>query len=234
MSIVNYTTSHKLYLLIWQKNSSASAFAIQCIGEIGKGPGIAVAYDAWSNPYAGGDNWSTELIAHESVNMFTGYVISGWPVDWWADHISPFPFSIKILVEEATGHNAAAQESIATADPLTLMFLNISAKYGPEVYGKMFNDLRNDGWTQWVSPNPSQILGEYVAAYLSIATNTSMVNTLNSGFAQETAMGHPVNYTLNAQVVNAIIARRDALESQPTDSNCWQLFREGVYNSTDC
>ena len=235
---VNSVSPHKLYLAIWQQ--TGGGFATGCIGEIGKGPAIGISYDAWVNPYAGADNWSVELIAHETVNLFTGFVIGGWPVDWWADEISPFPYSNKILVEEALNHTSAAQASINSEDPLTGMFLNISSEYGTGMYARMFSDIKNDGWTVWFGPNPSQLLSEYAVAYLSIAANTSLVSTVNNGYTQNNAYvnsghaGHIVNYTINSTVVNAIIAERNALQSQVRDSSCWQLFRGGTYNAMGC
>lgn len=216
-------TSGKVYFLIY--NKTGGGFATGCIGEIGLGPGIGISYDAWSNPYSGTDNWNVELIAHESTNMFTGYVVGGWPVDWWADHKSPFPYATKIIIEQATDHTNAAQASTNSADPLTKMFLSISSTYGQGTYTTMFSDLRADGWTQWFGPNPSQNLGNYVAAYLSIAAGTSLVNTINVAFAQEGG----INYTIDATAVDAIISRRAALQEYPRNSPCWQLFRQGNY-----
>lgn len=222
INVVSTTSSHKVYLLI--SNKTGGGFAIGCIGEIGKGPGIGVSFDAWFNPYAGSDNWSVELIAHESTNLFTGQAVGGWPVDWWADHISPFPYSVKIQVEQAAGHDSAAQQSLSTADPLTHMFLNISQEY-PGVYKTMLSDLKADGWSQWFGPNPSQLLSEYVVAYLSIAAGTDLTSTVNNYYGAQGGIG----YTLNDSVVSAIMSKRNSLQGTDTNSVHWQDFRQGSY-----
>lgn len=216
----------KAYLLINQQ--TGGGYATSCVTQIGAGPGIAIAYDAWFHQYSGIDNWSIELIAHESTNMFTGYVVSGWPRDWWADDKSPFPYATKILVEETLGHTDAANASRASADPLTQMYLSMYGTYGTAAFQRLFADITADGWTQWFGPNPSQNLGDYVAAYLSIAMGSSQVSTINAAFANEGTL----TYTINATAVNDIIARRNALQGTPTSSSCWNLFRSGDFNAS--
>lgn len=217
----------RLYLLINQH--TGGGFATSCIGEIGHGPGIGIAYDAWYEQYSGNDNWSVELIAHESTNVFTGYVVSGWPRDWWADDKSPFPFAIKILIERATGHTDAANASTNSADILTQMFLGMQNEY-PGIYGRLFSNISNDSWTSWFGPNPSKGLSDYVAAYLSIASGTSLSSRINSAFAREGGF----NYTINSTAVNAIIMRRSAIESLPKNGKCWKIFRSGNFSNVSC
>ncbi len=221
-------SSQKLYLVIWQQ--TGGGVSTSCIGEIGHGPGILISYDAWSNPYAGSDNWSVELIAHESVNVFTGYIVSGWPRDWWADDISPFPYAIKILVEQQTGHTSAAAQSTSSADALVHMFLNLGSQYGTSVYARTMSDIKNDGWSAWFGPNPSQLLSDYVVAYLSEAAGTDLSSTVNSAFAAKG--GFP--YSINDSAVNSIMSERSSLQNQQRSSYCWQQFRSGNYAASGC
>ncbi|HLV80626.1 MAG TPA: hypothetical protein VKT32_10105, partial [Chthonomonadaceae bacterium] len=83
-------------LLVYEQ--TGGGFAAGDIGEAhqltGKeSPGIGVSYDAFSNVAHGIKGyWAHAILTHEMVNLFTGQVVSGgWPVDWWADHRSPFP-----------------------------------------------------------------------------------------------------------------------------------------------
>ena len=167
VDLIRKIPDHRLCILVDQR--TGGAFAAGYISEIGKGPGIGVAYDAWLNTYSGSDTWSIELIAHEMVNVFTGEIVSGWPVDWWADHISPFPYAIKIVVEQKLGHHDAANTSLKSADPLTNMFLKFMSEFGSNIYSRFLLAIKKDGWFQWFGPNPSILLSEYVAAYLSLA-----------------------------------------------------------------
>ena len=66
-------------------------------------PGIGCAHDAFSGTANGiKAYWAHILITHEMVNLFTGQVVcGGWPVDWWANHRSPFPLMTAIEIEYA-------------------------------------------------------------------------------------------------------------------------------------
>ena len=145
VDVIQDTPDHRLYLLIWEQ--TGGGFATDRIDEIGKGPGIGVSFDAWINKYAGEDYWSHELIAHETTNVFTGRIVGGWPVDWWVDERSPFPYAIKIKVEQVTGHDDAAQASMNKADALVTMFLGFMSRYGEDIYARMLRAIKSDGWT---------------------------------------------------------------------------------------
>lgn len=220
IDIIADTPDHRLYLLVDQR--TGGAFATRYISEIGKGPGIGVAYDAWFNVYSGRDYWSVELIAHEIVNLFTGHIAAGWPVDWWADTKSPFPYAIKIIVERNLGHYDAAEASLRSADPLVKMFLQFMSIYGSDIYSRFLQAIRNDGWSQWFTPNPSKLLSEYVAAYLSLAAGINLADQINSVFS---TVGIP--YQLDPEIVQDIWNYRQYLQKFPRDDPKWESFRRG-------
>lgn len=220
IDVIVDTPDHRLYLLVDQR--TGGAFATGYISEIGKGPGIGVAYDAWFNIYFGEDYWSTELIAHEVVNLFTGQIAAGWPVDWWADTRSPFPYAIKIIVEQNLGHFDAAEASLRSADPLAKMFLQFTLTYGSNIYSRLLQTIRSDGWLQWLTPNPSKLLSEYVAAYLSLAAGVNLADQINSVFS---TVG--ITYQLDPEVVQDICNYRQYLQQFPRDDPKWESFRHG-------
>jgi cell division septation protein DedD len=225
VNITQNTPDNRLYLLINQQ--TGGGFAAGNIPEIGKGPGIGIAYDAWFNNYAGADNWSVELIAHEMVNIFTGEVTDGWPVDWWADHKSPFPYAIKIVVEQNLGHNDAATQSLNSADAPSKMFLQFMSMYGSDIYSKMMLAIQSDGWSQWFGPNPSLLLSEYVAAYLSLGAGSNLASQINSNIST-----FGISYQLDPNVVQEIWNYRQFLQQFPKSDARWQSFREGQYTSS--
>ena len=220
VDIINKTTDHRLYLMVDQQ--TGGGFAANYISEIGKGPGIGIAYDAWYNIYSRSDVWSTELIAHEMTNVFTGQIVGGWPIDWWADDRSPFPYAIKIMVEQNLGHSDASDASLYSADALTRMFLQFMSTYGSDIYSQVLQAIESDGWSQWFGPNPSLLLSEYVAAYLSIGTGTNLADQINTNLQ---ITGIP--YQLDRDTVQNIWDYRQYLQQFPRDDPKWQLFRQG-------
>ena len=101
-------------------------FAAGDIGEVraitGKqSPGIGCSYDAFFGTANGiKAYWAHILITHEMVNLFTGQVVSGgWPVDWWANHRSPFPLMTAVEIEYAlVPQMAVFHERQGREDPL--------------------------------------------------------------------------------------------------------------------
>ena len=224
IDIIKETPNHRLYLIILDKKGIA--FASQHASEIGKGPAIGICYDAWFSKYSGRDYWSHELIAHEAVNLYTGFIIGGWPTDWWADTRSPFPYVIKIKIERMTGHVDAAKESLKYIGPLEKMFLNFMSKYGEDIYSKMLKAIKEDGLKQWPNngSNPSKLLSEYVAAYLSIAANENLADEINNAFKR---VG--ISYRLSRSAVEDIWKNRELLQMVPKSDPQWQYFKQGIY-----
>lgn len=181
--IIDKVPDNKLYLLV--KEETGNAFSIEFITKIEKGPGIGIPFDAWLNEYSGKDTWSYELITHETVNVFIGQIINGWPVNWWTDTISPFPYALKIIVENRTGHIDAANKSLENADELAQFFLRLMDRYGEDIYQKMLQQISDDGWIDWgtiKTDDPSKLLSEFVTAYLSLAAGVNLTSELTRFF----------------------------------------------------
>jgi hypothetical protein len=226
LNLVDMVPDKKLYLMVW--NQTGGGYASKLIGKIGKGPGIGISYDAWYNPYSGNDTWSFELIAHEAVNVFTGYVITGWPIDWWAN-TSPFPYALKIIVERKTGHKQAANKSLKDADSLVRFFLRLMRRFGDDIYDRLLKKIASDGWRSWSSlksGNPSSVLSEYVAAYLSLVTRVNLASELNRAFNSTN-----MSYSLDVENVRKIIKAEKQLQKQKNRNHPkWVAFREGKIN----
>ena len=64
------------------------------------------------------------------VNLFSGEVVSGgWPVDWWANHRSPFPLMTAVEIEYAlVPQMAVFHERQGRKDPLVA---DVLATQGP-------------------------------------------------------------------------------------------------------
>jgi hypothetical protein len=137
-----------------------------------KSPGIGCAYDAFSGSAHGlKAYWAHILITHEMVNLFTGEVVSGgWPVDWWANHRSPFPLMTAVEIEYAlVPQMAVFHEREGRQDPLVGMFLQLKDQFGWAMFRKAFRTAIDDGihWDAF-GANPSPLRTAYVAAYLQI------------------------------------------------------------------
>jgi hypothetical protein len=135
-------------------------------------PGIGCAYDAFSGTANGIKGyWAHILITHEMVNLFTGQIVGGgWPVDWWANHRSPFPFMTAVEIEFAlVPHMAVFHERQGKSDPLVGMFRQLKDQYGWAMFRKAFRTALEDGirWDAF-GANPSALRTAYVAAYLQM------------------------------------------------------------------
>ena len=133
-------------------------------------PGIGCSYDAFSGSANGiKAYWAHILITHEMVNLFTGAVVSGgWPVDWWANHRSPFPLMTAVEIEYAlVPEMAVFHDRQGRGDPLVVMFRKLKDQYGWSMFRKAFRTAIDDG-IHWDSfdANPSALRTAYVAAYL--------------------------------------------------------------------
>jgi hypothetical protein len=139
-----------------------------------KSPGIGCAYDAFSGTANGiKAYWAHILITHEMVNLLTGELVGGgWPVDWWADHRSPFPLMTAVEIEYAlVPHMAVFHERQGHEDRLLVMFQQLKDQYGWAMFRKAFRTAIDDG-IRWdaLGGNPSALRTAYVAAYLQIGT----------------------------------------------------------------
>lgn len=166
-----------------------------------RSPGIGCAYDAFLNTVDGIKGyWAPVLITHEMVNLFTSQLVpGGWPVDWWANHRSPFPLMTAIEVESALlPAVAAVHNKEGRADPLVRMFQHLKDQYGWAMFRKAFRTARADGinWDAF-GANPSALRTAYVAAYLQLGAPEDL-----SGILQ------PLVPKYDAPAVQAILAAR--------------------------
>jgi hypothetical protein len=175
-------------------------------------PGIGCAYDAFSGTANGLKSyWAYVLITHEMVNMFTGEVVSGgWPVDWWANHRSPFPMMTAVEIEyDLVPHVAVFHDRLqARKDRLVMMFRRLKDQFGWAMFRKAFRTAREDGvnWDAF-GANPSALRTAYVAAYLQLGAPEDIGTILG-----------PLVPKYDAQAVKQIINARTKWLALPQDS----------------
>jgi hypothetical protein len=163
-----------------------------CLGE-------AVTGDAYYNVgYNVQGFWGYLLTLHELINQWTGYVTSGWPTDFWADHVSAFPNSMDWQIMAALGTklndanltaSSAAQKARFypggdSVDPRVPMFDDIFAlpNSGFEGWTNVFAYIRGDqmSWDDLGVANPAELRTEYVTAYVSLGPGQSVLPILQS------------------------------------------------------
>jgi hypothetical protein len=129
------------------------------------------------------------LSLHEAINVWTGSVSSGWPSDYWADHVSGFPLStdwhVMATIGAATGDanlaasSAALHSQYENGDSRIRMFDDIFAlgEMGYTGYSRAFGYVQKDGigWDSLGVPNPDQKRSEYVVAYVSLGAGQSIL-----------------------------------------------------------
>ena len=176
-----------------------------------RSPGIGCSYDAFSGTANGiKAYWARILITHEMVNLFTGQIVSGgWPVDWWANHRSPFPLMTAVQIEYAlVPRMAVFHERQGRSDPLVVMFLKLKDQYGWAMFRKAFRTAIDDG-IKWdaLGANPSAIRTAYVAAYLQIGAPEDISGILG-----------PLVPSYEAHTVHDIIKARSKWSALPKQS----------------
>lgn len=191
---------------------TGGGFASGDIGEIHAvtnqaSPGLGVAYDAYAgSAYGIKEYWAYALGTHEMVNMLTGALSAGWPRDWWADDISPFPAMTAVTVEKEIGRkdiSAAHDASFSKADKAYAMMKALQARYGWSIFQKLFVMVKADG-IRWdgidSGNNPSAILTAYVTAYLTLASGDSL-ESMSANFFNGAIPGY--DKAVTAQVLFA-------------------------------
>lgn len=190
-----------------------------CLGE-------AVTGDAYyGNAYGVKGFWGYLLTLHELVNQWTGYVTSGWPTDFWADHVSAFPNSMDWQIMgtlgaqlgDATLMTASAAQKARfypggdSADPRVPMFDEISAlpNMGYEGWSRVFGFIQADkmSWDGLGVPNPDKLRTEYVIAYVSLGAGKSVLPIMQAAnVANGTPDGFPGDavYTGSQETIDAI------------------------------
>jgi len=223
------------------------------------GLGVAVddtwVGDAFSDPVTLQDIpsfWGYLLLLHESINIFTGLVSANWPTDWWADHRSPFPnFYDAALLHDigiALGNQTLVKAGRAQLRRFTVaggadydsevpIFQELYVRYdGDAAFIRTFELMKQDG-IQWsdVSPNPSELLTEYVIAYLHLGSQakTDLTQSLfvEKGVGSlDTKIAH---YEVSSDVVRAVATAhcsiRAAAKAGKKVSAELQALRTGQY-----
>ena len=213
---------NKYALLVMDR--PGGGFATGDIGEVHaitgrQSPGIGCAYDAFFGTANGIKGyWAHILITHEMVNAFTGDIVGGgWPVDWWANHRSPFPLMTAVEIEYSLVPNMAVfHEQQGRHDPLVRMFMHLKDQYGWAMFRKAFRAAIHDGirWDAF-GANPSALRTAYVAAYLQIGAPEDI-----SGILAPLVPGY------DAEVVKDIVEARSKWAALPENSATRQTLKK--------
>lgn len=194
--------------ILWVRPETGGGFAAGDIAEVhavtGKAsPGIGVSYDAFYNVANGIKGyWAWVLMTHETVNLLTGQIVSGgWPVDWWADHRSPFPLMTAVQTEYALVPEVAVFHARQLGGSYERMFVQLKDQYGWALFRKAFSLAVHDG-INWdlIGQNPSALRTNYVCAYLQMGAPENLAPILS-----------PVLADYDPSVVSAIIRARGKL-----------------------
>jgi hypothetical protein len=189
------------------------------------GLGVTVTGDAFYNDgYGAIGFWGYLLSLHEMINDFTGQVSSGWPTDFWADHVSAFPNSMDWHIMETLGAKdndanlkkaAAAQKARFypggdSADARVPMFDQIFdlPSYGYPGLSRVFGFVEGDklSWDGLGVPNPDPKRTEYVMAYLSLGAGkpvTPIMQAAHVGDSTPDGAGD-APYTVSQANIDAI------------------------------
>jgi hypothetical protein len=208
-------------------------FAGGDIGEahafVGNGdcPGIGCSYDAFSGTaHHIKAYWAHILITHEMVNLFTGQIVSGgWPVDWWADHRSPFPYMTAVSVETELVPDMGVWHRADGTDPMIAMFETMRERYGWAMFRAAFKAAIADGinWDKF-GENPSKLRTAYVCAYLQIGAPGDISSILATQVPD-----------FDAQVMKDIVKAHTKWTGLPAGSesrkNLQDAFLKGDYQS---
>jgi hypothetical protein len=217
-------------------------FAAGDIGEVhqltGKpAPGIGVSYDAFSNDFDGiKGGWGYVLITHEMVNVFTGEMVpGGWPLDWWANHKSPFPLMTAVQIESALVPAVAIRHAKQQDTPLGRMFLGLKERFGWVLFRRAFAAAKEDGidWSRF-GPNPGALRTNMVCAYLQLGAPEDLtpylrglVPDFDGGLVAKIVKARrrwhalPVNDPARAQLRDAYLHWEE-----PGDPSKTKLFKE--------
>jgi hypothetical protein len=146
-------------------------------------------------------DWPWVVIPHETTNMYTtaGVNGGGWPIDWWADGLSPFPAMVAVNVEKADEASYGVSywqqhdqnDATGSMGSFYVMFRDkLQGTYGWLLFQKTFaqmlsgNVILSNWQSEFTSPNWYQLhylKSHVVAYYLSRAAGTDLSTTLNQG-----------------------------------------------------
>ncbi len=199
-------------------------------GGYASGAEIGIAIDAfWNIVNNVTGYWAYVLIAHETVNLYTGNTVSGgWPTDWWADGRSPYPLATAVvLLKDLNWRDSAIVADIYynvfKQDPLVVMFHDkLYGGYGSSMFRVAFEAMRTDGinWDQ-IGGLPSALRTNYVAAYLMIGAGNADLSL--------TAIMQGNVPSFDRETTVAIKASRTELQVIPRNDTRWGSYLHGDY-----
>ena len=237
------SSGHKITLIIYSYMGAWAGFGFSVVrGEnnlpimVRGNVSMGIDYTSLTKQYSESTTMAHVLIAHELTNVFTSFVVSGWPQDWWADHVSPFPFAISTIVLNATGHEDAwkkrlEETRVGKIDKLVNLFLQLYRE-DDRIYARLMKTVMEDGWISWEQVsgglNPHKRLSEYVAAYLSMAAGRNLYKEINEGIAEAKGREHLRWFSVDPIEVYKIWHTRFKISSLPRNSTEWRRFRNGT------
>ncbi len=168
------------------------------------------------------NRWCLVISAQELVNLFTGSICSGWPIDWWANHRSPFPMMVAVEVVRDLGYLQESNDYDAEfeKDPLYVWHKRVKETFGWDLYRRMFSAIKEDG-IQWdrIGSNPSKIRTNYVLAYMGIGAGGVYMNSATDTIPDA-----------NQEIVEEVIDIRQQIQRYPHDGQKWLSFLVGNYH----
>lgn len=167
------------------------------------------------------NRWCLVISAQELVNLFTGSICSGWPVDWWANHRSPFPIMVAVEVVRDLGYLQEANDfdDEFEKDELYTWHKKVKATLGWNLYRKMFSAIKEDGvQLDRIGSNPSKLRTNYVLAYMGIGAGGFYLNS-----ATGTIPG------ADQKMVEEVIDTRQQIQRYPRHDQKWLSYLNGNY-----
>ena len=220
------------------------------------GLGVTVTGDAFYNDgYGATGFWGYLLSLHEMINDFTGQVSSGWPTDFWADHISAFPNSMDWHIMETLGNKdsnanllkaSAAQKKRFypggdSVDARVGMFDQIYdlPNYGYPGFSRVFGFVKGDklSWDGLGVPNSDVKRTEYVMAYLSLGAGKPVTPIMQAAHVGDGTPGsmNDAGYVVSEANIDVIATDHCAIlaaASQGVDVTAdRKALRSGDYSS---
>ena len=191
------------------------------------GTEIGIPVDAFYGDYQGiHSGYAYVLIAHETMNLYTGHAVSGgWPYDWWADGRSPFPLTtgMKACIDLHWQQSATICQihlnNYAQSDSLVAMFQSLYMGYGNGMFGRAFSAAKSDSinWEN-IGANPSALRTNYVTAYLTIGASGDLTSVFS---------GKVPNF--DPKVTVDIKQARTNLQSISRSDSRWSEYLHGNY-----
>jgi hypothetical protein len=166
------------------------------------------------------NRWCLVIPAQELVNLFTGSISGGWPLDWWADHKSPFPIMVAVEVVRDLGYVREADDydTEFREDPLYVWHRNVKTAHGWQLYRNMFSAMKADG-VRWdrLGSNPGKTLTNYVLAYMRIGAGALRLPSVEG-----------IVPNADPRLIETIFKVRQEMQRIPRSDQRWVQYLEGA------